>query len=1089
VRRVPLLAAAVLSGSAALLYQLLWARQLSVVFGNAVEAVATVVATFMAGLGLGAAVAAQIVDRAPPRTLRRAYAGLEIGIAALGLLVPWASGRLLPWLQPLYRPDDPDALTFVLVRGLASALLLLPPTLLMGATLPALTPLLAQAPQTVSRDSGRLYALNTAGALCGSLGGALVLIPALGLRGTTLVAVALNVGAAALVLVASAEGPPQPEEASVPSLGPARDEKRRKRKASSASLEPAPERVGPLVPLAATFLAGLAALANEVGWTRALVLLIGPTSFAFAFVVSAVIAGVALGSALAARLAQRARRPVRVLFGLLACSALASLAVAAAIPRAVIPLALFVRAHADEMSRLLWTEAGLVLALLIVPASLSGASFPLAVRLLADARGGLGRPVGRVLSWNTAGGIVGSLLAGFVALPRLGLEASLYAAALVAAGAAALVLTSGSRRPPALAAAVFVLAAPFVARRLAGPWDRELLASGAYKYAAYATSVDVEGQMRAGDLLFYREGSAATVSVKRLGGTLSLAVDGKVDATDTGDMLTQRLLAHLPLLLHAEPREVLVIGLGSGVTAASTLTHAGTRVDAVEISREVAQAAELFRHVNGDVLRNPRLRLIVGDGRSHLRLASKRYDVIISEPSNPWMAGVSGLFTRDFFRMARERLAPGGLFCQWAHVYNLREADLQTVVASFTDAFAHSALFLLDEGDLLMLGGEAPIEAPSPEALRLRWEAPAVRADLEAVEVRDPYAFGRLFTIGGPALARWALGAERHTDDRPVLDLRAPRSIHSDTGPANAQALAEAAAQAGPPASWSALVANPSAKEVAARAHMLEMADSFGWAYLSYSDALTRDPTLLPAIEGLVRTGVRSGRGGGAESRLRELRPSAAAHVGLALLFNSTGRSPEALQETRLALEKDPRNLRALLLAAEIQEEAGNAGAMRRLASEALRQNPGDLDAEAFLASSRLAEGNLDEALAEAERVLARDPRQPRALQVCAIALAGKGDRDRARTFFEALVAAEPDEASHRTNLGIFELEGGRPEVASRHFESALDLDPTSERGARGLESAARALGNPALLARAQAILSRTQARQVGTRTVGPPTR
>ncbi len=1059
--RVLLFVAAVFSGGAALLYQLLWARQLSLVFGNAVEAVATVVATFMAGLGIGAALAARFADRLPTASRRRVYAVLEVGIAASAVLVPWAGDQLVPWLAPFYLTDHPARL--VLARVLGSALLLLPPTVLMGATLPILTVLLAPRPEDLGRASGQLYAVNTLGALAGSLGGALALIPALGVRGTTLTAVALNVAAAAVVLAMP------PDEAALPEEGAAssgRTEKGRKRKEPRAA-EAVSERLPPFVPLFASFLAGLAALANEVAWTRALVLLIGPTSFAFAFVLSAVIAGVALGSALAARPAPRTRRPARWLVALLAAGALSSLAVIAVVPRAVVPLGAVVRTHADDMGRLLWMEAGFVLLLLLAPASLSGAVFPFAVRLLADTRGGTGRPVGRVLAWNTAGAIVGSLAAGFLALPRLGLETSLYAAALVSCAAAALVLVATSRRPLALAAAALVLAAPVAARRVAGPWDRELLSSGVYKYAAYATSRDILGQMRAGDLLFYREGSAATVSVKRLGGTLSLAVDGKVDATDTVDMLTQRMLAHVPLLLLEAPREVLVIGLGSGVTAGSALAH-GARVDAVEISREVAEAAELFRHANGDALRSPHLRLVVGDGRNHLRLFSKRYDVIISEPSNPWMAGVSSLFTSDFFRSARERLAAGGLFCQWAHIYNLSLTDLQTVVASFTDAFPHSALFLLNEGDLLLVGGDTPIEAPPPDVLAKRMAAPLVRADLDGVEVRDAYAFGSLYTIGGKALAEWARAAERHTDDRPVLELRAPRSIHADTGRANAAALWEAAGQAGLPASWSLLVANPTPSQIAERAHMLEEAEGFGWAYLTYSEALGRDSRLLPAAEGLVRSAVKSGRGAMAERRLLELPPSAATHVGLALLFNSTRRSAQALAEARLALERDPKSVRALLLAAEIQEEAGNAEAVRGLAEEVLRLQPGNADADAFLGSVRLAQGEVDEALAVAGRVLARDPRQTRALQVCAIASARRGDRTAARSFFERLVAAEPDEAGHRANLGIFELEGGNSEAAARLFEEALDLDPESERGARGLEAAARALGDPERAARAR---------------------
>ena len=204
-------------------------------------------------------------------------------------------------------------------------------------------------------------------------------------------------------------------------------------------------------------------------------------------------------------------------------------------------------------------------------------------------------------------------------------------------------------------------------------WDRNLLASGPYKYTRFIGVEGLEDSLRAGRLEYYKEGAAGTVSVRRLGGSLALAIDGKVDASNAGDMLTQRLLGLLPVLLHPNPRDLLVIGLGSGVTAASALaSNEVVRADVLEISREVVDASSWFAHENAGVLQNPRVRLLVGDGRTHLLLSRRQYDVIVSEPSNPWMAGVAALFTREFFEAARARLKPGGVLCQWAHTYEMR---------------------------------------------------------------------------------------------------------------------------------------------------------------------------------------------------------------------------------------------------------------------------------------------------------------------------------------------------------------------------------------------------------------------------------
>ena len=215
-------------------------------------------------------------------------------------------------------------------------------------------------------------------------------------------------------------------------------------------------------------------------------------------------------------------------------------------------------------------------------------------------------------------------------------------------------------------------------------WDRQLLASGAYKYSRNLDSQVLDATLRAGTLEYYKEGAAGTVSVRRTGGTRALAIDGKVDASNAGDMLTQRLLGLLPTLLHDNPRDALVIGLGSGVTVDAVIASGEVqRVDVVEISPEVVDASRYFEHENRQVLKRPGVRLLVGDGRSHLRLSTQQYDVIVSEPSNPWMAGVAALFTREFFETARLRLRPAGVFCQWAHTYEIAERDLQSIVHTF----------------------------------------------------------------------------------------------------------------------------------------------------------------------------------------------------------------------------------------------------------------------------------------------------------------------------------------------------------------------------------------------------------------------
>src|SRR5262245_28073245 len=316
---------------------------------------------------------------------------------------------------------------------------------------------------------------------------------------------------------------------------------------------------------------------------------------------------------------------------------------------------------ANFFSQLL-RQATLLTATFVLPTtSCLGAAFPLALALVRKSE----RPAGRfanVYAINTVGAVSGSLAAGFLLIPWLGLQSTLRFVCLCLVGAA--VLVAGWGRVPkhvlqvsgvALAVSLFVLV-------FSPPWDRDLLASGAYLYAAFAPKdLDLDTLLKAGTLLYYRDGASATVSVKRLTGTTTLAVDGKTDASNRGDMLTQKLVAHLPLLLHENPRDVAIVGLGSGVTLGAALRHPIARADVMEISPEVVEASQFFLDENHHALADSRTNLIVGDGRSHLLLSNRQYDVVISEPSNPWIAGVAALFTREFFLAARDRLAPGGI--------------------------------------------------------------------------------------------------------------------------------------------------------------------------------------------------------------------------------------------------------------------------------------------------------------------------------------------------------------------------------------------------------------------------------------------
>ncbi len=1018
--RLSLALSLLFSGAAALVYQVVWVRQLTTVLGTTLEAVSIVLGVFMLGLGLGGAVAARFIDRMRAAVLPRAYAGLEIGIAAFALGFPSLVSGFTPHLR------------------LVPAILLVVPATLMGATLPTAVALWQRSDRAsngAGRSAGVLYAFNTAGAVAGSLATGLFLLPWAGMRLTTFGAASLNVLAGTLVAV-GIRGLVDPQDIASP----------RARFTNAARIA-----------LAVAALSGFGALVSEVAWTRSLVLLIGPTSYGFAFVVSSVILGLALGSAAGARWI----RPVAwAQMG----AALSSLALITILGHLSLPVGHVVHRHADDMVALLGIELAAVAALLLPASFFFGATFPLVVGMVARGGAAPAEATGATLAWNTAGALSGSLAAGFVLIPHLGAEGALYAAFGVHLFAAGLAL---SPKPlvPALAALGLAAAAPSVLPR----WDRELLTGGLYKYAAYLEPGEFLDFLRQGDLLFYREDEVATVTVRKVASKLSLAIDGKVDATNAADMMTQRLLAHVPLLLHEAPKNVLVIGLGSGVTAGSALTHPIERLVAVEISEAVAEASSFFDEVNHRPSADPRFRLVVGDGRNHLLGSREPYDVIISEPSNPWMAGVSGLFTREFFELARERLAPGGLFCQWAHIYNLSEGDLRTIVSSFTDAFDSTALFLLSESDVLLVGARDRLPLVSASEVEARIRGDRLREDLLEAGVQRIDGLRALLLASTPPLSEWAREAERHTDDRPVLELRAARTLHQDTSRTNRQAIA--AIGIGERVLDAALALYPD--DSLARALALEQAESFEWALELLEEAVERD-SRREIVDALVRCALRTRRVEAAERVLQKIASgadSSNALLGLGALYRGLGRLDEAMgiaEEGTLLL---PGNRGFPLLGAEVSADRGDPAGMSRFADVLLSVDPSDAVGAALLAEARLRAGDLDRAAREAASILAVHPGETRALQVHAVAHAELGNRNLARESFEKLLEMEPEDWIQLGNLGKLELAAGNPGRAAELFERSVDLNPRNLEGYRGLEDSAERIGDVVRLERARAMI------------------
>jgi spermidine synthase len=729
-----------LSGFAALLYQTVWTRLFAFVFGTSELAVATVLAAYMGGLSAGAAVAARLASRVRRPVL--VYALLELGIALCALAVPAAIRAATALLVRLLggAPELPASggLTTALFFVVCAFAILLVPTALMGATLPLLARHAVQRESEIGSRVGLLYAVNTAGAVAGTLLAAFLLLPRLGLRGATWSGVAAN-GLVFLLAALLARGAP------AVATGPA------------VRVERAAGRAGWILPLAA--LAGVTSFTYEVLWTRLLGHVLGGSVYAFATMLASFLVGIAAGSAVAARFANTRERSA-------AGFALAELGVAALSVlafRLVDRLPGLIGALGAERATDPAPSAAVAAAVLLPSALCIGATFPFAVRVLARSEADAGPATARVFAWNTLGAIVGAVGAGFLWIPALGYSGALRAAALlnvaIAAGVLALGPASRARMAAIAAAAVAVALAP-----LPTPWQ-----------VLRASPFAVEPAE--GEVAYYAVGRAATVLLLDDLSGWQLRTNGLPEASiqRRGDTASRHRLETwlgvLPAMARPEARSLLLIGLGGG-QAAGQVPSTFEQVEVVELEPEVVEANRAVAAGRLDhPLSDPRLRVTANDARGGLLLTERRYDAVVSQPSHPWTAGSAHLYTREFFALVRDHLDEDGVFVQWIGLSFVDETLLRSLLATLLDVFPHVRLYRPVPTGLLFLASAAPLDVEASVSRALA----AAPDDLAAAGVFDPEDAAAALALDEEGTRDLARGAPVSRDEHNLLAIRSPR--------------------------------------------------------------------------------------------------------------------------------------------------------------------------------------------------------------------------------------------------------------------------------------------------------------------------
>ncbi|MHC4504663.1 MAG: fused MFS/spermidine synthase, partial [Planctomycetota bacterium] len=655
--RAGVLALFFLSGVSGLVYEVAWERQLVVVFGNTMLATSTILSAFMAGLAAGSYVFGRYADREGTKLLRT-YAILEAGIGGFALVFPLLLSLATPVYTGLYRLLGGNLLGVNLVRFAICLCLVSVPTFLMGGALPVLAKLCSRRSGSLGREVGVLYGLNTLGGFAGCLASGFVLLPAVGISRTTHIAIAINLAVAA---VAWAMARRDREEAAPEGAAPP----------GTQAEHPPEEEYGPStrsVVKAGILISGFCALAYEVFWSRMLSMVLGSSMYSFTLTVSTFLAGIALGSVIYARFLARVSRQTTVFIVL-------EFAIGVAAYLTPYTLLLAPRGATTGLLALLRSAA-----LMAGPAVLMGAALPCAVSICRRGKALAGSSVGDVYAMNTVGSVVGPLAAGFVLIPVAGMQKGLLLVAGLNMLAGVMVFASRRMSRARRAACAAALVSLLAVTAILGPTTlfRHLY----------------DRNEPGADVILYEEGAVANVVVYDFhrAGYRDLFLNGSEEAsTRLWHIQLFRMLGALPAVVHGDPDDAVMIAFGAGMSAGACVDLV-SNLECVELNPDIHEVAEIFARENLNVLRNPKLKLIVNDGRNHLLLTGKRYSLIMSDATNPVSFDAWTLYTREFYRLCKDRLEPGGVFCQWIPTHLPGEA-VKTILKTFVSVFPHASVW------------------------------------------------------------------------------------------------------------------------------------------------------------------------------------------------------------------------------------------------------------------------------------------------------------------------------------------------------------------------------------------------------------
>jgi spermidine synthase len=1064
------------SGMAGLIYQILWLRMIDKVVGSAPFAVATVLSVFMGGLALGSWLAGKHIDSIHSRRdLLSLYGKVEMAIGMYGLLLPLFISIVKPVYILAYNYLFIHFWLYRFFTFFGCSLLLLVPTTLMGITLPVLCRFYIEDLGHIGERTGRLYGINTMGGAVGALLCGFFLIARFGVWGSLGTAVGINVliGGLCICLAKGSRlhvaAPVRQDKVAGAGKRPEKEKELKNRE-----MVPVDNKIITYLALWIFGISGFCSMAYEVFWTRLLGLILGPTTYSFSLVVSTFIIGLALGNILFGWLADRTRGVFRLLVMTQACAACLALLVSQFLGNSQFFFSKLIYTLQGDFGKMVRVQSVILFFVLIGPTIFLGATFPLVNRIYARSLPDIGKSIGTAYAMNTMGAIVGSFAAGFIFIPFFGKENGLRITAglqMVVCLAALTVLIFRTRerfRP--LIAGVITLFLGILLLIHFPSWNHNSLSKGwYYRFENLQQSFHKASWLEAvwkgpskiaqsaenREVVFYSDGVGGFTTVEKVislfgSANYTLLNNGKADASSRSDKVTQTLLAHIPLLFHPDPERVMVMGLASGMTAGEALLYPIKQMDVLEINSQAVKACEFFTPWNNNCLTNPKSRIIVQDGRNHLELTQGKYDVIISEPSNPWMAGLANLFTREFFETAKRRLNGNGMFVQWIHSYDMDWPTFAMVGRSFAEIFPDGLLMKMMPTDFLLVGfaGKKDLD------LGVADKNLAYAGQSKNIAIKDPKVVFNLIVTED--LKGFFGSGPFHTDNWPHLEFAAPKNLGKYD-----DAIDEKIKHGG----WlsqktSEIVA--SNKDVDSSLDYLELLIANSPPPFKDVDLKQGTPEQYKRYEGIVKDYCRSEHVTNYEifpyqeirkqcaqiqvskiqDHLARKREDSQAYVSLAGHFRILGNTREEMNALQKAISLNPSLSHAYMELGEALTAQARFDEARAQLTEALRIDPEFAAAHNNLGNLFAAQGRSADAIEHYSKAIKINPSYAEAYNNLGGAYVSQGRTADAIEQFNKALKIEPDYAFTHRNLARVLAGQGRLDEALTHSNEALRISP-----------------------------------------------